>query len=134
MVIPTRGTDTKAHFPLVDHIELGQQIDPLGHCTADTEVFVAVVVVGGVGDLRVLAFHPLTVAGLKGVIEAHGPIFTAGVEFKGMGSRQGGEHDGAGQQAETQRTVSWRGVHYVVSVYCCFCFLALTTTHIRSLQ
>ncbi|MNO92380.1 hypothetical protein D3C76_839520 [compost metagenome] len=126
MVVPARGTDPKTHLALIDHVQLGQQVDPLGHRTADTEILVTVVVVGGAGNLRILAFHPLTVTGLQGVIETHGPILTI-TEFKGLGSRHGREQCGAGQQAQMQRTGSCRGVHCVVSVFCCFCFLALTT-------
>ncbi|MNN73933.1 hypothetical protein D3C81_1900910 [compost metagenome] len=106
MVIPTGGTDTKAHILLVDHVQLGQQIDPLGHCTANTEVLVAVVEVGGVGDLRILTFHPLTITGLEGVIEAHSPVFTTIAEFKSMGGRHGREQNCCGQQVATQRAES----------------------------
>ncbi|MNO84104.1 hypothetical protein D3C76_754350 [compost metagenome] len=121
MVVPTGGTDPKAHFSLEDHIELGQQIDPLGHCTADTEILVAVVVVGGIGDLRVLPFHALAVAGLEGVIKANGPVFAAGVELEGMGSRQGGKRNCRGQNIAQQGAVTCSGLHYVVSVSCFFC-------------
>jgi hypothetical protein len=38
---------------------------------------VTIVKVGGVGELQVLAFHPLAITVLEGVIKTHSPIFTA---------------------------------------------------------
>ncbi|MCY1299161.1 hypothetical protein D9M70_486790 [compost metagenome] len=87
MVVPTGGADTKAHFPLVRHVQFGEQVDPLGHRATDTEILIAVIEVGGAGDLRVLTFHPLTITGLEGVIETHGPPFTAIAKFESLGSR-----------------------------------------------
>ncbi|MNZ13117.1 hypothetical protein D3C78_300060 [compost metagenome] len=84
VVVPAVAADAKAHPLLVHHVQFGQQVDALRHRAAGGKVAVAVVVVEGVGQLGVGAFHPLGVVQLEGVVETHGPVLAARVELEGL--------------------------------------------------
>ncbi|MNJ35942.1 hypothetical protein D3C77_307100 [compost metagenome] len=99
LVVPTGGTDTKAHVALVDHVQLGEQVYPVGDVgTGLAKVVVAIVVVRRGEHALVGAFSANAVVVLDGVVQAHGPVFTAGIDFKRLGTWQCEQADGAGQQ------------------------------------
>ncbi|MDT4790369.1 hypothetical protein FQZ97_227890 [compost metagenome] len=103
VVVPGVAADPETELLAVDHIELMQHIDALGYRAAGGEVAVAVVVVEGVGQLGIGAFHPLGIVQLDRVVETHGPVLAPGVELEGMHRHdaQSDQH-GRGQEARPQ--------------------------------
>ncbi|MOA13310.1 hypothetical protein D3C78_1333570 [compost metagenome] len=124
LVVPGSGADAEAHRVLVDHVQLGQQVDAVGDVGPGlAEVVVAVVVVRRGQHALVGTFGTHAVVVLHGVVETNSPVFAAGIHLEGLGCRQRGQHDGGGQQAATQRVgaVILVVMHYVDSAcfYCC---------------
>ncbi|MNZ74870.1 hypothetical protein D3C78_933320 [compost metagenome] len=124
LVVPAGGADAKAHRLLVDHVQFGQQVDAIGDVGPGlAEVVVAVVVVRRGQHALVGALGAHTVVVLDGVVEAHGPVLTAGIDLEGLGGGHGCQHDGRGQQTEAQwaYTVILVVMHCVISAcfYCC---------------
>ncbi|MNM74542.1 hypothetical protein D3C81_863060 [compost metagenome] len=125
LVVPTGGADTKAGVALVDHVQLGQQVDAVGDVgTGLAEVVVTVVAVGGAEQALVGAFGTHAIVVLDGIVEANGPVFVAGVDFERLGARQREQADGTSEQAALwfHSTVSAMFWHYDCSTYC-YCFL-----------
>ncbi|MNQ74521.1 hypothetical protein D3C85_892800 [compost metagenome] len=119
LVVPARGADAEAHAVLVDHVELGQQVDPVGDIGAGlAEVVVAVVAVGGAEHALVGALGAHAIVVLDGVIESDSPVFATGIQFEGMGGRQARYQDCRGQQAAPhgQDVVT---LHWMMHL--CFC-------------
>ncbi|MNM86823.1 hypothetical protein D3C81_989870 [compost metagenome] len=98
MVVPAGGADPHAHAALVNDIQFGEQVQTLRDRAADAEVLVAVVEVGGAGNLGVFAFDPLAVAQLGGVVEAHVPVGVGEVQLECLGSRRTGDQQQRCQQ------------------------------------
>ncbi|MNH20572.1 hypothetical protein D3C79_803480 [compost metagenome] len=87
LVVPTGGADTKAHVALVDHVQFCEQVHAIGDRGPGlAEVVVAVVVVGGRQQALVGAFGAHAIVVLDRVIQAHGPVFTAGIDLKRLGA------------------------------------------------
>src|SRR5690606_31630454 len=111
IVVPAGGTDAETLVTLVDHIQLGQQIDTVGNVgTSLAKVVVTVVVVRCAQHGLVGTFGAHTVVVLDGVIEANGPVLTASINLERLSRRRAGQHDGRGQQAAPQvaRIVTYR--------------------------
>ncbi|MNQ39972.1 hypothetical protein D3C85_536110 [compost metagenome] len=104
LVVPGSGADAEAHRVLVDHVQLGQQVDAIGDVGPGlAEVVVAVVAVRGTQHALVGALGPHAVVVLHGVVETGGPVFVAEIQFDGLHGGHRGEHDRGGEQAEAQR-------------------------------
>ncbi|MNZ55986.1 hypothetical protein D3C78_739220 [compost metagenome] len=125
LVIPAGGADAKAHAALVDHIQLGQQVDAVGDVgTGFAKVVIAVVVVRRCQHALVGAFGAYAVVVLDGVVQAHGPVFVTGIDFERLGARQCEQTDGAGEQMtlrchSAKSAVFW---HCDDSTNCYFCY------------
>ncbi|MCY1410254.1 hypothetical protein D9M71_256200 [compost metagenome] len=125
LVVPAGSADAKTGVALIHHIQLGQQVDPVGDVGAGlAEVVVTVVAVGRAQHALVGAFRAHAIIVFDGIVQAHGPVFIAGLDFNGLGGGQREQGDGAGEQAALWlhgrvNAVFW---HYDGSTYC-YCFL-----------
>ncbi|MNH33402.1 hypothetical protein D3C79_939140 [compost metagenome] len=98
MVVPAGGADAHAHAALIDDIQLGEQVQALGNRATHTVILVAVIEIGGAGDLGVFAFDPLAIAQLGGVVEAHAPVGVGDVQLKCLGSGCTGDQQQRGHE------------------------------------
>ncbi|MCY1399845.1 hypothetical protein D9M71_149130 [compost metagenome] len=121
LVVPAGGADAEALLALVDHVQLGEQVDAVGDVGSRlAEVVVAVVVVRGVQHALVGTFGTHAVVVLDGVVEAHRPVGVAGVDFERLctGRAQRGGQDGRGEQGAAQGRVLAVD-HRAGSISCC---------------
>ncbi|MCY1507555.1 hypothetical protein D9M68_418360 [compost metagenome] len=105
LVVPAGGTDPEALVALVDHVQLGQQVDAVGDVGAGTtEVVVAVVVVRRGQHALVCALGANAVVVLHGVVEANRPVRIPGIDLEGLhhGRHAQSGGNGRGEQAPAQ--------------------------------
>ncbi|MNE59378.1 hypothetical protein D3C80_1544650 [compost metagenome] len=104
LVVPARRADTKTGLVLIDHIQLGQQVDTVGDIGPGlAEIVVTVVTVRRTEHTFIGTLGAHAVVVLDGVVETHGPVFTASVQFQGIGRRKAGGEDGRYQQPTARR-------------------------------
>ncbi|MNL22223.1 hypothetical protein D3C87_1435560 [compost metagenome] len=128
LVIPARSTDAKALAALVNHIQLGQQVNTIGNIGAgSSEVIVTVVAVRCPQRALVRIFGAHTVVVLDGVIKTHLPVRVAGIQFEGMGCRHGRCQDGQGQQTVTRGgvAITFIVMHDIIAAFLYFFFARL---------
>ncbi|MNQ97589.1 hypothetical protein D3C85_1132450 [compost metagenome] len=122
VVIPAGGADAKTLVTLIDHVQLGQQVEAGGNGVAGIlEVVVTIVVVRGGEHAVVGTLGTHAVVELAGVVEADRPILAVRVDLDGLGGWHKGGHDGGGQQAEAKGAAAMTRllvIHYSLSECC----------------